>query len=310
MKLQVLLFLVNVIVLPVSIGRVVAQEQNFLELSGELTRTLTAERPYRVVGDIYVSPGSTIAIEAGTVLLFSSFTGLHVQGTLYAKGTASKPILFTSLFDSVIIDSPSVAAAPFDWNGVDVYDGAVGTEFVHCSIRYSVYGIRSQTEYLKIVESLFSDNGKADFTIKEERKETERGIPFSYRSFQHAPQQLPSAIQLGSSTSGTALPTDPAGTAKRSRRSSSSGIQVLRYAGLLVGMGCGAYAGLTYITKYQEAADAFAALSEPDELVMRTKTSADWQAAKKNRDTYLTYTAFAAGGAVLGLLAFSVSFAF
>lgn len=310
MKLQVLLLLVSVTVQTACIGRVAAQEQSFVELSGELTGTLTAEQPYKVVSDIYVSPGSTISIEAGAVLLFSSFTGLHVQGTLYAKGTASQPILFSSPFDTTINNAPSVAAAPFDWNGIDVYDGAVGTEFVHCVIRYSVYGIRSQTEHLKIVESLFSDNGKADFTIKEERKEAERGIPFSYSSLSSAPLKLPLASQLGSSTSRTALPANTVGSANRSRRSSSPGIQVLRYTGLLLGLGCGAYAGLTYVTKYQEAAEAFATLSEPDELAMRTKTSADWQAAKENRDIYLTYTALGAGGALLGLLAFSASFAF
>jgi hypothetical protein len=36
-------------------------------------------------GDIFVSPGSSVTIEAGTVLMFESFTGLHVQGLYMLK---------------------------------------------------------------------------------------------------------------------------------------------------------------------------------------------------------------------------------
>ena len=141
MKLRGVYWLLVVIVSAVISGKVTAEKPQMIELSGELTGTLTADKPYHVTGDLYIPPGSTVSLEAGTILLFSGFSGLHVQGTLYAMGTAGRPVVFTSEFDTTVTGESSVTPAPFDWNGIDVYESAVGTEFSHCTIRYSVYGI-------------------------------------------------------------------------------------------------------------------------------------------------------------------------
>jgi len=97
---------------------------------------------------------------------------LHVQGTLYVKGTSENPVIFTSKNDRLYNVSSSVDPAPFDWNGIDIYEGAIGTSFLGCSIKYSVYGIRSQTEHFKILNSIFSSNGKADVTVNGLRQES------------------------------------------------------------------------------------------------------------------------------------------
>jgi hypothetical protein len=278
----------------------------YMELSGELTGTLTSDRPYLVVGDIYVTPGSTVILDAGTVLLFDGFTGLHVQGTLYAKGTPEKPVIFTSKNDPVN-PAATVTPAPFDWNGIDVYENAVGTDFTGCVIKYSVYGIRSQTGYLKIVNTIFSDNGKSDFTVKEERKDLERGVPFSY-NIDSVASVLPELSEIQNASKST-VPSDPEITNVK-KKNGSGGAKFLRVTGLLLVAGCGAYTGVNYFSKFAPAQKRLEDLSDLDETELRMNTSSDWELIKKDRDKYFKYSAIGAGGTLLGLLFFTISFAF
>jgi hypothetical protein len=269
--------------------------QQYTIISGELTGILTSEKPYLVIGDIYVTPGSTVTLEAGTILLFNNFAGLHIQGTLYVKGTPENPVVFTSKNDSSVNSSSTVAPAPFDWNGIDVYENTVGSEFTCCIIRYSVYGIRSQTEYVKILNSTFLNNGKSDFTVKEAFKEIEPGIPFSYNY--ETVYQSPSV-------------SDPEIKNNAQQKAPSVRAKVMRYAGTILFAGCGVYAGITYFTKYKPAQKRLKELSELDESEMLSNSSIDWVEAKEERNKWFTCSVAASGGALLGLLAFSISFAF
>jgi hypothetical protein len=279
-------------------------QMNFTELSGELSGTLTSDKPYLVVGDVYVPPGSSVTIQAGTVILFSEFTGLHVQGTLYARGSETQPILFSSQHDSSVVGSSTVPPAPFDWNGIDIYESAVGSELLYCNVRYSVYGIRSQTDYCKINSSVFDNNGKSDFTIKDVRKEVTPGVPFSYNPLQDALTNVSTTTEVNPAPE--TIPEKPADVT----RSRHPGKQILRYAGLVIGAGCGAYSAVSYFAKYQPADEDLKKLSELDEQEMRSNTSNDWNAAKDRRDSSLIHTVSGAAGTVLGLLSFSLSFAF
>jgi hypothetical protein len=69
---------------------------------------------YRVTCDVTVNAGVTLTVEAGAVVRFSSGTGLSVQGTLLARGTATQPIPF--LANS---ETPSRGY----WDGIDVLAG-------------------------------------------------------------------------------------------------------------------------------------------------------------------------------------------
>ncbi len=302
--MNLLKLFISVVVLTASSG--IAQT-NVTELSGELNEPLTADKMYHVVGDIYVPPGSSISIEAGTMILFSEFTGLHVQGTLYARGTESQPIIFTSQHDSSIIGSTTVPPAPFDWNGIDIYESAVGSELFHCTIRYSVYGIHSQTEYCKISSSIFSYNGKSDFTIRDVRKEVTAGTPFSYSPLQDVMPDASNETDLLPPPETT--PEKPVDVTNN-KTELSKGKQILRYAGLALGVGGSAYAAISYFTKYKPAADDFKQISNPDEQKMRTNTSKDWSDARDKRNTSLLHTVSGAAGAVMGIVSFSLSFAF
>lgn len=276
------------------------------ELSGDLSGILTADKKYHVVGDVFVPPGSSVSIEAGTVIMFSEFTGLHVQGTLYAKGTETQPVIFTSQHDSSIIGNTTVPPAPFDWNGIDIYENAVGSELLFCSIRYSVYGIRSQTEYCKINSAIFGNNGKSDFTIKDIRKEIIPGVPFSYSPLQDAISNV--SPEAEAKPLPETIPEKPVDVTTKKR--TSGGKHFLRYTGLVLFVGGGAYSAISYLTKYKPAEDDFRQISELDEKEMRSYTSEDWNDAKEKRNSSLIHTVSGAAGAALGILTFSLSFAF
>ena len=70
---------------------------NMVKLSGFINenRTLTADHVYHVTQSIVIPEGVTLTIEPGTRLEFDKNTELSSFGTLVAKGTPEKPIIFT-----------------------------------------------------------------------------------------------------------------------------------------------------------------------------------------------------------------------
>ncbi|NLW29915.1 MAG: hypothetical protein GXY77_00490 [Fibrobacter sp.] len=271
------------------------QENLFKSISGVLPEVVSAgDKPYLVTGDIFVSPGSVVTIEPGAVFLFEEFTGLHVQGTLYVKGKKGKPVVFTSKNDSVWNNASSVNPAPFDWNGMDIYENAIGTSLSGAVIQYSVYGIRSQTEYVRIENSVISKNGKADFTIKGKKEAAEDSV-FNYKMTVEKEKKV---------SKPEAIPPSP-----ENKRKAGPGIQVLRYCGLAAGIGGIGAAGWLY-TKFRESKDDLSKISNLDRINMRKYTSEDWDRAKKERDRNMVFTGLAGGIGVLGLTAFGISFAF
>ncbi len=139
----------------------------FQTLVGDLPKTVVAEKgPYLVTSDIFVPAGKVVTIEPGTVFLFKNFTGLHVQGTLLAKGVKSKPIVFSSENDKRFNPESTLLPNPYDWNGIFIHDDAIGTDLQHIEVDYSVYGINSLTKFIRIVEGMFKQNGRASLTIE------------------------------------------------------------------------------------------------------------------------------------------------
>lgn len=291
------------------IGCRIINAQDWVELSGSLPESLSAQN-YLVVGDIFVSPGSSLTIEAGAVFLFESFTGLHVQGTIYVKGDAQKPVIFTSKNDKQFNSYSSVDAAPFDWNGIDLYESGLGSAFNHCLISYSVYGIRSQTEHFKVNSSIFNSNGKADLTVNGNRQEISALTPFSYGSPPvnepvklPEPRQITETPQKGTETE-TAVPAAPIKSEKK------VGVQILRYTGLAVGIGAGVASVWYYTKRFKPAHERLEELSTLDDDEKWRYTSKDWDSAERERNRKLGICIAGAGGALLGVGIFSISFAF
>ena len=72
----------------------------FHEINGSVSRNQTftyADGPYLVTSDLVISQNASVFIEAGTEFLVVPNVGVHVQGTLLAKGTGSQRITFRAM---------------------------------------------------------------------------------------------------------------------------------------------------------------------------------------------------------------------
>jgi hypothetical protein len=153
---------------------------DFATVLGDLPTTISAEKgPYLVTSDIYVPAGKTVVLEPGTVFLFKNFTGLQVQGTLIVKGTAEKPVVFTSENDKRFNTESNLIPNPYDWNGIFIHNDAIGTDLQHVEVAYSVYGINSLTKFFRVLNGIFRENGRANLTI-EGQAQTVSAEPYSY----------------------------------------------------------------------------------------------------------------------------------
>lgn len=89
--------------------------------------------PYIVTGNVTVFPGVTLTIQPGVIVKFNNTMNLAVRGILYAIGTVSDSITFTSSntnptqgdWDMISIET---------WNGGSAY-------FKFCKIQYAFHGI-------------------------------------------------------------------------------------------------------------------------------------------------------------------------
>jgi hypothetical protein len=267
---------------------------NILTLGGNLPKVLPAkDRPYLVTADIYVPTGKTVTIEPGVVLLFKNFTGMHVEGRLIALGTQEKPVVFSSEFDRSYNPGAAMQATPYDWNGIYIHEGGIGSTLAHCKILYSVYGVTSLTRYIKFDNVRFLSNGRSDLTI-EGKKPQVTIEPYSYTlTINDAKRDgVPVEILM-----------DPYAK-KRS---------VMRYSGLGLLAGGGA-TGLWFTI---QAGRDEKRLSELGDLRVTdqnsplvSKTDTDYQAAlrEKNRDIGFLVTGFAL--AAIGGVGLVFSFTF
>lgn len=165
-------------------------------LAGPLPPLVKAhKKPYIVVTNIEVPPQKTVTIEPGVVFLFKNFSGLHVRGRLIARATVDYPIIFTSEFDQSCNSESKRDANPFDWDGVYMTNDALGSLLAHCEIRYSVYGLISDTKLIRLDPVTFKDNGKGVIVIENEE------IPVGSEPFRHVldqndPDLLKNSIQF------------------------------------------------------------------------------------------------------------------
>ena len=87
---------------------------------------------YKVTRSIDVTNRALLTIEPGCIIKFVKDVELSIAyndyGTVLARGTKDKPILFTS-------ESPKPEAG--DWFGFYIYDGSEGSEFDYCTIEFA-----------------------------------------------------------------------------------------------------------------------------------------------------------------------------
>lgn len=151
-------------------------------LSGTLgSMTLDREgSPYKVHGEVLVSPGKTLTIREGTVLLFSQFSGIEVRGKLIVEGTSKRPVVFTSANDQNFNDTARTAPEPYDWNGIRIMGDGASAKLSNFIICYSVFGINSQVSNLFIQNGIFHSNGLRNLSVNGDLVHFSENFPFDF----------------------------------------------------------------------------------------------------------------------------------
>ncbi len=266
-------------------------EVTFETLAGPLPRTVEAAKgPYLVVADLEVPAGKMVTIEPGTVFLFKNFTGMHVQGRIVADGSQGRPIVFTSEYDRDYNPTSTMYPNPYDWNGIYVHTNAIGSSLSHIKLFFSVYGIISETKFIRIVSGQFANNGKTNVVIEGQENLVAEGAPFTYE------------LSLKDATvDGVPIKIlkDPVAPKRNTFRYTGLGV-------LLGGCGLGVYSTFQWLDSKEKFDDLSS--SEFENLV--SNTSADWEDARSERNKNRLLTLVGYGLGVVGAAGFGWSFTF
>jgi hypothetical protein len=112
--------------------------------SGTLSsnETWSASHIYVITGSVTIASGVTLTIDTGTIVKFSSSTGLTVGGTLTVNGTADNKVYFTSLADDTIgVDTNGDGGNTTPYRGYwdRIYFNAGSGTVTYAEVRYAGY---------------------------------------------------------------------------------------------------------------------------------------------------------------------------
>jgi hypothetical protein len=136
--------------------------------------------PYVINENVTIPAGKKVIIKEGCIFLFNPFSGIIVEGSIEVIGSRDKPVILTSINDSLFNPKSTQPPEPFDWNGIVITVQSRQVHLTNFMLKYSVYGIKSQTEDLQIESGIFSNNGQFQFTIKDAIQAVTDSIPYSY----------------------------------------------------------------------------------------------------------------------------------
>jgi hypothetical protein len=257
-------------------------------LAGSLPKTIKAGVHF-VIADIEVPANKIVGVEPGAVFLFREFTGLHIMGRMTAEGTRERPIIFTSCNDQTFNPDSSRIANPYDWNGVYIHADAFGTSMRNCGVFYSVYGLVSETKFIRLDPVQFLHNGRSNLTIENvEQKVGEE--PFRYVL------SVKDATVDGVSVK---LIEDPLAKKRAAVRYGSLGVAVICCTG-----------GIIFARSAFKAQDELNGFSSKGFDNLNRNESSIWLDVRSRRNTniFLSVLSFAAGAA--GVWGFHWSFTF
>jgi len=167
-------------------GFVLSPPHAYTLLSGEVTGTIKKQfSPYYVDKDITIPKDKKCTVEAGCVFLFKEFTGIKAYGKLLVNGTPDSMVVFTSVrdrnvnTDAMLVNDSVPPAAPFDWNGLDILDQALGSSISNASFWYTVNGIYSRTKAVVIDRCYFNYTGTVEVKVDEKIFSCTPGTPLS-----------------------------------------------------------------------------------------------------------------------------------
>lgn len=279
----------------ISIGDIIHAQSSpvvFDTLAGTLPKVVKKQKnPYLVIADIEVAPNREVTIEPGVIFLFKNFTGIHVQGKLYAEGTREHPIIFTSEFDTRYNPGSTMIPNPYDWNGIFIHSSGFGTRMHYCHIFYTVYGLLSETKYIQLKQMQFRDNGKSDLII-ENRVQSLSVMPYDYNIYD---TQLPAEVLRDLDTHYTKRLT-------------------LRYSGIALFV-IGTTGSIYFGTEFKKSNAVWRNFNLQDIESQKNNTIAphtyeDYQRARQQRNKDLGRMCLGIGIGLLGALGFTYTFTF
>ena len=139
----------------------VAGGQNALHWRGvrviDKDSTLQSRRPVVIYDSLYVSPGTTFTVAAGTKLYFHQHASMCVDGTLVVNGTLEEPVVFRgdrtgNLFDYLPYDN-----TPQQWGGV--YLNGSGHKLTYLDLHSSTFGIKAEDTDIELANCVIHNTG-------------------------------------------------------------------------------------------------------------------------------------------------------
>lgn len=253
--------------------------------------------PYVVNQDILIPEGKSIIIKEGCVFLFKPFTGINVQGELLVEGSQEKPVTFTSIYDGEFNKQSTQLPNPFDWNGILISRESGNVSLSNFSLRFSVYGIKSQNPNIKIENGLFRQNGQIHITIAEKIHFVQDNIPYSYVTEKSIATDT--TVKKPAEISGS----KPVLIKETNESKNRKKVKILRFASLGIGT-AGLITGVIFGAQLPSAHDDWVESSNDEQYFQQ------YSEREKKYKNKLTGTIIGSSLAVLGAAGFGISFAF
>ena len=206
-------------------------------LSGDIGgKSLNSEgNPHIIEQDIVVPKNSKLTIKSDCVLLFKSFTGLNVYGSLIVEGTTKNPVIFTSINDANYNPDAKQLPNAFDWNGIYISEESKDTKLRNFQLMYSVYGVKSKKDDIIIQNGFFKQNGQFNFTINNDILFVQDQMTYNYQP----PQEKKDVVaKEESGESQTPTPTKTKISNSDSRRKRKAAGATFLTIGILSGIVC------------------------------------------------------------------------
>lgn len=118
--------------------------QDVVRLKGDTIRRntlLRAAKPYLIYDTLFVAPGVTLSLEAGTTLLFHDKGAIRCAGRMLANGTAQDPITLRGDRLDHVVGSTSFDVMSGQWGGVIFTPPTMGNVLKHVIMRGSSIGM-------------------------------------------------------------------------------------------------------------------------------------------------------------------------
>ena len=124
--------------------------QDVVRINGDTISSntrFTADKPYLIYDTMFVSPGVTLTLDAGTTLLFHDKGAIRCAGRMLANGTAEAPITWRGDRLDRIVGETSFDVMSGQWGGVIFTPPTMGNVLKHVVMRGSSIGMHCSSNY-------------------------------------------------------------------------------------------------------------------------------------------------------------------